>query len=120
MPFYIRTGKRMAERLTEIAICFSRRRHAPSRDTPVDTLPPNWLVLNIAPDEGISLQFEAKRPVGVELTAVKMNFCYNDWFPKEPNVGYETLLYDVMIVAAFFITTSTRRSKLGELCRAIR
>jgi glucose-6-phosphate 1-dehydrogenase len=55
-------------------------------------------VLRIAPDEGISLQFEVKRrgPV-VDLAAVKMDFHYNDWFPKEPNVGYETLLYDVMI-----------------------
>jgi glucose-6-phosphate 1-dehydrogenase len=55
-------------------------------------------VLRIAPDEGISLQFEVKRrgPV-VDLAAVKMDFHYDDWFPKEPNVGYETLIYDVMI-----------------------
>ena len=98
VPFYIRTGKHMAQRLTEIAIRFKQAPHAPFRNTPVDALPPNWLVLTIAPDEGISLQFEAKRPgAGMELTPVKMNFCYKDWFPKEPNVGYETLLYDVMI-----------------------
>jgi glucose-6-phosphate 1-dehydrogenase len=55
-------------------------------------------VLRIAPDEGISLQFEVKRrgPV-MDLAAVKMGFHYDDWFTKEPNVGYETLLYDVMI-----------------------
>ena len=49
-------------------------------------------------DEGISLQFEVKRrgPV-MDLAAVKMDFHYDDWFTKEPNVGYETLLYDVMI-----------------------
>jgi len=47
---------------------------------------------------GVSLQFEVKRPGAVmELGAVKMDFHYADWFPKEPNVGYETLLYDVMI-----------------------
>jgi glucose-6-phosphate 1-dehydrogenase len=64
----------------------------------VDQLPPNWLVIRIAPDEAISLQFEVKRrgPV-VDLAPVKMEFRYDDWFPKEPNVGYETLLYDVMI-----------------------
>ena len=64
----------------------------------MDALRPNWLVLRIAPDEGISLQFEVKRrgPV-VDLAAVKMDFHYDDWFPKEPNVGYETLIYDVMI-----------------------
>ena len=98
VPFYLRTGKHMPQRLTEIAICFKQAPHAPFRQTPVAMLPPNWLVLNIAPDEGISLQFEAKRPgPQVDLTAVRMNFCYEDWFPKEPNVGYETLLYDVMI-----------------------
>jgi len=61
-------------------------------------LGPNWLVLRIAPDEGISLEFEVKRPGPVmDLAAVKMDFRYDDWFPKEANVGYETLLYDVMI-----------------------
>jgi glucose-6-phosphate 1-dehydrogenase len=98
VPFYLRTGKHMPQRLTEIAICFKQAPQAPFRQTPVAMLPPNWLVLNIAPDEGISLQFEAKRPgPQVDLTAVRMNFRYDDWFLKEPNVGYETLLYDVMI-----------------------
>jgi glucose-6-phosphate 1-dehydrogenase len=55
------------------------------------------LVLRIAPDEGISLQFEVKRPgPAMDLAAVKMDFRYDDWFPKEPNVGYETLIYDIM------------------------
>jgi glucose-6-phosphate 1-dehydrogenase len=98
VPFYIRTGKHMSERNTEIAIRFKQAPYAAFHDTPVDTLRANWLVLRIAPDEGISLQFEVKRPgPAVELAAVKMDFHYDDWFPKEPNVGYETLLYDVMI-----------------------
>jgi glucose-6-phosphate 1-dehydrogenase len=98
VPFYIRTGKHMTQRTTEIAIRFKQAPYAPFQDTPVDTLRPNWLVLGITPDEGISLQFEVKRrgPV-VDLAAVKMDFHYDDWFPKEPNVGYETLIYDVMI-----------------------
>jgi glucose-6-phosphate 1-dehydrogenase len=98
VPFYLRTGKHMLRRNTEIAICFKQAPYAAFQDTPVDTLPPNWLVLRVSPDEGISLQFEVKRrgPV-VDLAAVKMDFHYDDWFPKEPNVGYETLLYDVMI-----------------------
>ena len=83
---------------TEIAIRFKPAPYAVFRDTPVDALPPNWLVLRIAPDEGISLQFEVKRPgPEMDLAAVKMDFRYDDWFPKEPNVGYETLIYDVMI-----------------------
>jgi glucose-6-phosphate 1-dehydrogenase len=98
VPFYLRTGKHMSQRNTEIAVCFKKAPYAAFQDTPVDTLPPNWLVLRISPDEGISLQFEVKRrgPV-VDLAAVKMDFRYDDWFPKEPNVGYETLIYDVMI-----------------------
>jgi glucose-6-phosphate 1-dehydrogenase len=98
VPFYVRTGKHLSQRLTEIAICFKQAPFAPFRDTPVECLAPNWLVLHIAPGEGISLQFEARRPGPVvDLAPVKMDFSYKDWFPKEPNVGYETLLYDVMI-----------------------
>jgi glucose-6-phosphate 1-dehydrogenase len=98
VPFYIRTGKHLTRRLTEIAIRFKPAPYHAFEDTPVDTLPPNWLVLRIAPDDGISLQFEVKRPgPTMELAAVKMDFHYRDWFPKEPNVGYETLIYDVMI-----------------------
>jgi glucose-6-phosphate 1-dehydrogenase len=55
-------------------------------------------VLRIAPDEGISLQFEIKRPGPVvDLAAVEMDFHYDDWFPNEPNAGYETPIHDVMI-----------------------
>src|SRR5271155_2702064 len=98
VPFYLRTGKHLRVRCTEIAISFKQAPYAAFQDTPVEALPPNWLVLRVAPDEGISLQFEVKRrgPV-MDLAAVKMDFHYDDWFPKEPNVGYETLIYDVMI-----------------------
>jgi glucose-6-phosphate 1-dehydrogenase len=98
VPFYIRTGKHMSRRATEIAIRFRQAPYAAFQDTPVEALRPNWLILAIAPAQGISLQFEVKRPGPVvDLAAVRMDFDYDDWFPKEPNVGYETLLYDVMI-----------------------
>ena len=98
VPFYLRTGKHLSRRMTEIAIRFKQAPYAAFADTPVERLRPNWLVIRIQPDEGISLQFEVKRPGPVvNLAAVKMDFRYNDWFPPEPNVGYETLLYDVMI-----------------------
>ncbi len=98
VPFYARTGKNMSARSTEIAIRFKQAPYAAFQSTPVDTLRPNWLVLSIAPDEGISLQFEVKRRgPAVDLAAVKMDFHYDDWFPREPNVGYETLIHDVMI-----------------------
>jgi len=97
-PFYIRTGKHLSRRSTEIAVCFKQAPVAAFKSTPVTSLPPNWLVIRIAPDEGISLQFEAKRP-GPEMAlgAVKLDFHYDDWFPRTANVGYETLLHDVMI-----------------------
>ncbi len=98
VPFFLRTGKHLARRMTEIAIAFKQAPYAAFQETPVDVLRPNWLTLRITPDEGISLQFEVKRrgPV-VDLATVQMDFRYDDWFAKEPNVGYETLLYDVMI-----------------------
>jgi glucose-6-phosphate 1-dehydrogenase len=98
VPFYLRTGKHLAQRVTEIAIRFKQAPHGVFRDTPVEALKPNWLVLRIAPDEGVSLQFEVKRRgPAMALAAVRMAFQYDDWFAHEPNVGYETLLYDVMI-----------------------
>jgi glucose-6-phosphate 1-dehydrogenase len=98
VPFYVRTGKHLSKRSTEIAIQFKQAPYTAFEDTPVECLNPNWLVLAIAPDEGISLQFEVKRPgPAMELAAVKMDFQYGEWFPKEANVGYETLIYDVMI-----------------------
>jgi glucose-6-phosphate 1-dehydrogenase len=98
VPFYLRTGKHMSRRYTEIAIRFKHAPFAPFEATEVASLPPNWLVVHIQPDEGISLQFEVKRPGPVvDLAAVRMEFRYRDWFPREPNVGYETLIYDCMM-----------------------
>ncbi len=98
VPFYLRTGKHMSARYTEIAIRFKAAPYAPFEETDVNALPPNWLVLHIQPQEGIALQFEVKRPGPVvDLAAVQMQFRYADWFDPEPNVGYETLIYDVML-----------------------
>lgn len=98
VPFYLRTGKHMSRRVTEIAIRFKPAPSAPFEDTDVSALPPNWLLLQIQPEEAIALQFEVKRPGPVvDLAAVRMAFKYADWFPKEPNIGYETLIYDVMM-----------------------
>ena len=98
VPFYLRTGKHMAGRLTEIAIRFKPAPLAPFATTAVETTHPNWLVIRIQPKESISLQFDIKRP-GPEFQTctVRMDFAYADWFPKEPNIGYETLIHDVMI-----------------------
>jgi glucose-6-phosphate 1-dehydrogenase len=98
VPFYIRTGKRMPKRATEIAIQFRRAPFVLFRDTPVDKLSHNLLVMHIQPDEGISLQFGAKIPgPTVRVGAVNMDFKYTDYFGSGPSTGYERLLYDCMI-----------------------
>src|SRR5437764_9253881 len=98
VPFYMRTGKSLTRRTTEIAIQFKRVPFALFRDTPVDILPANVLVMQIQPDEGISLQFGAKRPgPDIHLGAVRMDFRYRDYFNTDPSTGYETLVYDCMI-----------------------
>ncbi len=98
VPFYIRTGKRMPKRLTEIAIQFRRAPFVLFRDTPVEKLSHNLLVMHIQPDEGISLRFGAKVPgPTVHVGSVNMDFKYVDYFGSEPSTGYERLLYDGMI-----------------------
>jgi glucose-6-phosphate 1-dehydrogenase len=98
VPFYLRTGKALTRRTTEIAIQFKRVPFALFRDTPVNSLTPNVLALQIQPDEGISLQFGAKQPgPEIRLGGVRMDFKYRDYFHTEPSTGYETLVYDAMI-----------------------
>ena len=97
-PFYLRTGKRLTRRTTEIAIQFKQAPFALFRDTPVEILTPNVLALQLQPDEGASLQFGAKIPgPEIALGGVRMNFSYKDYFKTEPTTGYETLVYDCMI-----------------------
>ena len=98
VPFYVRTGKRMPKRTTEIAIQFKRAPFLLFRKTSVDQLTPNRLVLHLQPDEGISLSFGAKIPgPTVRIGGVQMNFQYKDYFGTTPSTGYERLLYDCML-----------------------
>jgi glucose-6-phosphate 1-dehydrogenase len=97
VPFYLRTGKRLAQRATEIVIRFKRAPAALFRKTQVDAIAPNELVVRIQPDEGISLGFQARVPGPlVRLGDVEMSFAYADRFGVAPSTGYETLLYDAM------------------------
>jgi glucose-6-phosphate 1-dehydrogenase len=98
VPFYLRTGKALAARDTEIVIQFKDVPLALFRETVVDRLPPNRLVVQIQPDEGISLEFVVKRPgLVVNAAPVSMDFRYEDHFEVGHQTGYETLLYDVLI-----------------------
>jgi glucose-6-phosphate 1-dehydrogenase len=95
VPFYLRTGKRLATRHTEVAIQFRRAPFILFRDTPVSNLKANQLVIHIAPDEGISMRFGAKIPgAQMRVGSVEMDFNYSDYFGTNPNTGYEILLYD--------------------------
>jgi glucose-6-phosphate 1-dehydrogenase len=98
VPFYIRTGKRLAKRHTEIVIQFKRPPFLLFRDTPAHKLRTNQLVIQIQPEEGMSLSFGAKVPGAVvRVGSVNFSFEYSKYFGLEPNTGYEVLLYDCMI-----------------------
>jgi glucose-6-phosphate 1-dehydrogenase len=98
VPVYIRTGKRMAARSTDIVIQFRQAPFVLFRETSVENLMPNQLVLHIQPEEGISLRFAAKTPGPVmRLGTVDMDFSYADYFGQEPSTGYERLLHDCML-----------------------
>jgi len=98
VPFYLRTGKRMAGRLTEIVIQWKRAPFMLFRKAGMESLATNQLVIRIQPDEGISLRFGTKVPGPTMRQApVEMNFSYADYFGAAPSTGYERLLYDCMI-----------------------
>jgi glucose-6-phosphate 1-dehydrogenase len=98
VPFYLRTGKYLKRRVTEIAIRFHQAPYTLFRGTDVERMNPNWIILRIQPNEGIALEFAAKRPgPTVTLSSVSMDFAYKTYFKVEPNTGYETLLFDCMI-----------------------
>jgi glucose-6-phosphate 1-dehydrogenase len=98
VPFYLRTGKALERKRTEVAIKFKQAPFAMFRDTPVDCLSQNYLVISIEPTEGITLQFNTKVPgPTISIDGVEMKFRYKDYFKVEPATGYETLIYDCMI-----------------------
>ncbi len=97
VPFYLRTGKRLPGRNTHVVIQFRRAPFMLFRETQVENMMPNQLVLHIQPEEGISLRFAAKTPgPAMQLGEVNMDFEYADYFGINPSTGYERLLHDCM------------------------
>jgi glucose-6-phosphate 1-dehydrogenase len=97
VPFYLRTGKRLPARVSEIAVQFNRPPLSLFRQDGAGEVEPNLLIVRIQPNEGISLQFQAKVPGSeMRLGTVTMAFNYADYFARVPETGYETLLYDCM------------------------
>ncbi|WPO44033.1 glucose-6-phosphate dehydrogenase [Tardiphaga sp. 42S5] len=98
VPFYLRTGKALGIKRTEVAIKFKQAPFAMFRDMSVESLAENFLVIAVEPNEGISLKFNTKVPgPAVEIDGVEMKFRYKDYFQAAPATGYETLIYDCMI-----------------------
>jgi glucose-6-phosphate 1-dehydrogenase len=98
VPFYLRTGKRMPNRTTQVVIQFRRAPFMLFRETQVGHMMPNQMVLHIQPEEGISLRFAAKTPgTTMQLGEVNMDFNYEDYFGTSSATGYERLMHDCMI-----------------------
>jgi glucose-6-phosphate 1-dehydrogenase len=98
VPFYLRTGKRLAGRRTEIAITYRGPPCQMFEDAPAGAPPSNVLRLMIDPEHGVRTDFLAKIPgPEMRLGPVASTMLYQDFFPAAPSVGYETLLYDCMI-----------------------
>ena len=97
VPFYVRTGKRLAKRVSEVAIQFKRVPHLPFSYAAAEQLEPNVLVLRIQPNEGIALRFGAKVPsTRTQIRTVNMDFDYDTAFATAPAEAYETLLLDAL------------------------
>jgi glucose-6-phosphate 1-dehydrogenase len=97
-PFYLRTGKRLPKRATEVVVQFKAAPHLPFGQAAQDGLEPNALVLRIQPDEGITMKFGAKVPgPSLEVRSVNMDFSYGTSFADDLPDAYERLLLDVMV-----------------------
>jgi glucose-6-phosphate 1-dehydrogenase len=98
VPFYLRTGKRLGRRVTEIALVFKRAPHLPFDATMTDELGANALVIRVQPDEGITLRFGSKVPgSAMEVRDVNMDFSYGSAFAEESPEAYERLILDVLL-----------------------
>jgi glucose-6-phosphate 1-dehydrogenase len=98
VPFYLRTGKRLPRRVTEIALSFRRAPHLPFAPTDTEELGHNQLVVRVQPDEGVTLKFGSKVPGSVmEVRDVAMDFLYGEQFTEASPEAYERLLLDVLL-----------------------
>ncbi len=98
VPFYLRTGKRLPTRMTEIAVIFQRAPHLPFNATDARELGQNALVVRVQPDEGVTLRFGSKVPgSAMEVRDVNMDFAYGESFTEASPEAYERLLLDVLV-----------------------
>ncbi len=98
VPFYLRAGKRLGRRVTEVALVFQRAPHLPFTETATEELGHNALVIRIQPDEGVTLRFGSKVPgPSMEVRDVNMDFAYGESFTESSPEAYERLLLDVLL-----------------------
>jgi glucose-6-phosphate 1-dehydrogenase len=98
VPFYLRTGKRLGRRVTEVAVVFKRAPHLPFSATATEELGQNALVMRIQPDEGVTVRFGAKVPgTAMEIRDVTMDFAYGGAFVESSPEAYERLILDVLL-----------------------
>jgi glucose-6-phosphate 1-dehydrogenase len=116
VPFFLRSGKRLPKRVSEVAIQFKRVPHMLFRQTEADRIEPNTLVLRIQPDEGITLKFGAKLPgQAVHIRDVNMDFQYGTQFGRHSPEAYERLLLDCMLGDATLFARRDMVEKSWEL-----
>jgi glucose-6-phosphate 1-dehydrogenase len=117
VPFYLRTGKRLPRRVTEIAVLFKKAPHLPFSHTDTDELGHNQLVIRVQPDEGVSLKFGSKVPGSMmEVRDVSMDFLYGEAFTESSPEAYERLILDVLLGDA---TLFPRNSEVEASWRVI-
>jgi glucose-6-phosphate 1-dehydrogenase len=98
VPFYLRTGKRLGKRVTEIAVVFKRAPHLPFNDTATEELGQNAIVIRVQPDEGVTMRFGSKVPgTAMEVRDVTMDFGYGNAFTESSPEAYERLILDVLL-----------------------
>jgi len=98
VPFYLRTGKRLGRRVTEVAVVFKRAPHLPFESTATEELGQNALVVRVQPDEGVTMRFGSKVPgTAMEVRDVTMDFAYGHSFTEDSPEAYERLLLDVLL-----------------------
>jgi glucose-6-phosphate 1-dehydrogenase len=97
VPFFLRTGKRLGRRVTEVAVIFKRAPHLPFEETMTEELGQNALVIRIQPDEGVTIRFGSKVPgTAMEVRGVTMDFRYGSAFTESSPEAYERLLLDML------------------------
>jgi glucose-6-phosphate 1-dehydrogenase len=116
-PFYIRAAKRLAKRVTEVAVQFKRPPHLPFAADAAEHLESNSLVLRIQPDEGISLRFGAKAPTPtLSIRTVNMDFLYGSSFLSDVPEAYETLILDIIRGDSTLFTRQDGVERAWEIC----